>query len=263
MSHWEIDAPQTIEVDEVRELRASIVRGRLDVITHQEASTRIEVAEISGTPLEVTLENGTLRIRHRDEDEIGWLKRLTGMKNHHAIVSIAVPAGISVLANTVSGEGLVSGTSAETSLKTVSGSLMSDDTSGSLTVDTVSGEIIVRNHRGPLVAGTVSGEITASGELQTVKAKSVSGDLSFDLKGIPEELSSNGVSGELTVRVPSGLGVQLDAKSVSGNIILDDQRFSGTSPNVRVNSGPESPRMQVHSKSVSGNISIVREHGAA
>lgn len=263
MSHWDIAAPQTIEVDEVRELRASIVRGRLDIITHQEATTRIEVADINGAPLSVRLENGTLRIKHQDDDETGWLKRLTGMKNHYVVLSIAVPAGITVVANTVSGEGLVSGTSAQTSLKTVSGSLMSDDTSGSLTVDTVSGEIIVRNHRGPLVAGTVSGEITASGELQRVQAKSVSGDLSFDLQGIPEELSSNGVSGELTVRVPANLGVQLDAKSVSGNIILDDQRFSGTSPNVRVNSGPEDPRMNIRGKSVSGNISIVRQHSAA
>ncbi|WP_394938741.1 DUF4097 family beta strand repeat-containing protein [Psychromicrobium sp. YIM B11713] len=259
MDQWEISAPQTIDIDGVTKLHAAIVRGRLDVITHQEATTRIEVAEINDIPLDVSFQDGVLSIGHRDGDLGGWLQRLTGLKNPHAVLSIAVPAGIEVVVNTVSGDGLVSGTSARTSIKTVSGSLMSDDTSGALTVDTVSGEIIVRNHRGALDAKTVSGEITASGELPTVQAKSVSGDLSFDLQGNPEKLSSNGVSGELTVRLPAEVGIALDAKTVSGNIVLDNQRYSGTGQEVHTTSGPESPQIKVQSKSVSGNISIIRQ----
>jgi hypothetical protein len=258
---WSISGPQTLDIDGVSELRAGIVRGRLDVITHDEPTTRIEVTEVSGPPLQVRLTGGTLVIEHQEPGN--WLQKIGNINSsYHAVISIAVPAGIGVAASTVSGDGLVCGTSAGTELKTVSGSVMADDTSGTLGANTVSGEIIIRHHTGPLVAKSVSGEITASGFLSNVRANTVSGDLTFDILGAPEDLVAKSVSGDVTVRLAASVGVQVESKTTSGNIIVDDQRFTGTAQTVRTASGPASPALRLHTSSVSGNVAVVHHENA-
>ncbi len=255
---WSITAPQTLEVDGVTALRAAIVRGRLDVITHDEAITRIEITEVSGQPLQVSFSNGTLRVEHLDPGN--WLLKIVNLNtSDRAVISIAVPAGIEVSVATVSGDGLVCGTSASTSLKTISGSVLADDTTGMLTADTISGEIIARQHRGPLSAKSVSGEITASGLLSSVRASTISGDLSFDLFGTPADLVSKSVSGDVTVRLPQNVGVDVESKTTSGTVLVDDQRFSGTPRTVRTTSGPAKNVFKLRTSSVSGNVAVV--HG--
>lgn len=256
-AHWSLDTAQTIDIDDVRELKVAIVGGRLDVITHDEPLTRIEVAQISGTNVEIELRGGVLQVEHRDQNPLGWLKRLGSMSNQRIILSIAVPASTPVRASTVSGEGLISGIRADCELSTVSGSMIADGTSGNLDVDTVSGEIIVRGHAGQFGAKSVSGEITASGELYGVRAKTVSGDLGFDFHGFPDVLELTSVSGDVTVRVPAEIGAALDVKTVSGRVILDDQKFSGTGQKVKTSSGPASQQLRISGSSVSGDISVV------
>lgn len=259
-NQWSVGSAQTIDVDNVRELRAAIIAGRVDVITHDEPTTRIEIAQISGTDLEISFDNGVLTIEHRDHNPLGWLKRLGTLSGQRIVLSIAVPAETAVRASTVSGEGLISGTTSSNELKTVSGSVMADGTRGSLEVDTVSGEIIVRNHWGRFGAKSVSGEITASGELLAVRAKTASGDLSFDFHGEPDSLDLNSVSGDVTVRLPSNVGAALDVKTVSGRIILDDQKFSGTGQKIRTSTGPQQPQLSISGSSVSGNISVLHQN---
>ena len=41
-AHWSLDSAQTIDIDDVRELKVAIVGGRLDVITHDEPVTRVD-----------------------------------------------------------------------------------------------------------------------------------------------------------------------------------------------------------------------------
>lgn len=117
---WMLDAPQTLDIDGARELRAGIIRGRLDIITHDEPTTRVEISQVDGEPLAATLQNGILDIRHGDARTIGmgWMKRLAAAADQdYAVISIAVPEGIAVSASTVSGDGLVCGTSSTTTLR--------------------------------------------------------------------------------------------------------------------------------------------------
>ncbi|WP_051389068.1 DUF4097 family beta strand repeat-containing protein [Arthrobacter sp. 35W] len=256
MDNWTITEPQTLQIDGVRELRTVIVRGRVDVITHDGPGTTVEVSEVSAAPLNVSLVDGTLKIEHLDSGN--WLMKIVNINSSaRAVVSIAIPVGIPVTTATVSGDGMVSGTGPRTDLKTVSGSLLADATTGILTTETVSGEIIVRQHTGPLVAKSISGEITASGELSSIRANTVSGNLSFDVLGAPEDFASKSVSGDITIRLPYGVGVDLGAKSTSGSILLDDDRYAGVAQNIRTSSGPGSPRVTVRTSSVSGNVAIV------
>ena len=93
-----------------------IVRGRLDIVTHDEDVVRIEVSEVHGDPLAVSVTGGRLEVRHQLHGPQGWFKNLMGSVNNHSnnsvVISIAVPAGVEVEAGTVSGDGLVSGVTA-------------------------------------------------------------------------------------------------------------------------------------------------------
>jgi hypothetical protein len=262
---WTVTGPQTIDVDGVSSLKLGIVRGRFDIVTHDEDVARIEVSEVHGDPLAVTVADGRLEVRHQLHGPQGWFKNLMGSVNNNSnnsvVISIAVPAGVEVEAGTVSGDGLVSGISGHTKLNTVSGSVMSDGTSGDLHVNTVSGEVIARNHRGVLTAKSVSGEVTASGRFSNIRANTVSGDMSFDLQDFTHDFGANSVSGDLTIRLPHDVGVDIVAKSASGAVVIDDQKYMQPGGKLQTIAGPDAKLMLVRTNSVSGKTSIF--HGPA
>jgi len=258
---WTVTGPQTIEVDHVRSLKLGIVKGRFDVVSHDEDFVRIEISEITGDPLTVTLVDGRLEVRHQLQGPQGWFRNLMGTVNNTStnsvVVGIALPHGVDVEAGTVSGDGMVSGTDARTRLNTVSGSVMADGTSGELHVNTVSGEVIARNHDGVLTAKSVSGEVTASGTFKNVRANTVSGDLSFDLLDYTNDLGANSVSGDLTIRLPHDVGLDIVAKSASGSVVIDDQIYAQPGNNVHTIVGPDDRLMLVRTNTVSGKTYIV------
>ena len=262
---WTVTGPQTIDVDDVHSLKLGIVKGRFDVVSHDEPFVRIEVSEISGDPLTVTLVNGRLEVRHQLQGPQGWFRNLMGTVNNTStnsvVVGIALPHGVDVEAGTVNGDGMVSGVKGRIRLNTVSGSVMADDTSGELHVNTVSGEVIARNHDGVLTAKSVSGEVTASGKFKNVRASTVSGDLSFDLHDYTNDLGANSVSGDLTIRLPHDVGLDIVAKSASGTVIIDDQMYAQPGSKVQTIVGPDERLMLVRTNTVSGKTYIM--HGTA
>jgi hypothetical protein len=264
---WTVTGPQTIDVDGVSSLRLGIVRGRFDIVTHDEDVARIEVSEVHGDPLAVTVVGGRLEVRHQLHGPQGWFKNLMGSvnnsSNNSAVISIAVPAGVDVEAGTVSGDGLVSGITGHTRLNTVSGSVMSDRTSGDLHVNTVSGEVIARNHSGVLTAKSVSGEVTASGKFSNIRANTVSGDLSFDLQGFTHDFGANSVSGDVTIRLPHDVGVDIVANTASGAVVIDDQRYAQPGGRVQTIAGPDTKLMLVRTNSLSGKTSIFHSQAPA
>ena len=264
---WTVTGPQVIDVDGVRSLKLGIVRGRFDIVTHDEEVARIEVSEISGDPLSVSLVNGRLEVRHQLHGAQGWFKNLMGTVSNNSsnavVISIALPAGVEVEAGTVSGDGMMSGISGHSRLSTVSGSVLTDGTTGVLAVNTVSGEVIARNHHGVLTAKSVSGEVTASGEFSNIRANTVSGDLSFDLHGFTHDFGANSVSGDVTIRLPHDVGVDIVAKSASGAVIIDNQKYTQPGGTVQTIAGPDAKLMLVRTNSVSGKTSIFHGQPAA
>ncbi len=258
--NWDVTSAQTIDVDSVTSLKLGMVRGRFDVVAHHEPVTRIEISEVQGDPVAVSLEDGRLEVRHQLHGPQGWFKNLMGTVSHnsenYAVISIAVPATVEVEAGTVSGDGLVSGMAGRTRLNTVSGSVMSDGTDGELHVNTVSGEVSARDHSGVLTAKTVSGEVTASGNFSHIRANTVSGSMSFDLLGYTQDFGANSVSGDLTIRIPHDVGVDIVAKSASGTVVIDQQKYHVPGGKVETIAGPDAKLMLVRTNSVSGTTSI-------
>src|SRR6478736_618527 len=224
---WTVTGPQTIDVDGVHSLQLGIFRGRFDIVTHDEDVARIEVSEIEGDPLSVSIVNGRLEVRHQLHGPQGWFKNLMSTVNNGSsnsvVISIALPAG---------------------------------GTAGNLSVNTVSGEVIARNHRGVLTAKSVSGEVTASGEFSNIRANTVSGDLNFDLHGFTHDFGANSVDGDATIRLPHDVGVDIVAKSASGAVVIDDTRYVQPGGTVQTIAGPDAKLMLVRTNSVSGKTSL-------
>lgn len=259
-SSWTVTAPRIIDVGGVTSLKLGIVRGRFEITAHAGDTARIEVAGIQGDPLAVSLVNGRLEVRHQLHGAQGWFRNLMGTVHNSSgnsvALSLALPAGVDVEAGTVSGHGTVSATSGRTRLYTVAGSVLADDTSGSLAVSTVSGGATVRSHRGALTVRSVSGEVAASGEFSHVRAHTVSGNLSFDLRGFTQDFGANSVSGDVTVRLQHDVGVDIIAKSATGAVVIDDQKYLQPGGTVQTIAGPDTQLMLVRTNSVSGTTSI-------
>ncbi|MCH6469712.1 DUF4097 family beta strand repeat-containing protein [Sinomonas terrae] len=258
---WSIAEPQTVTLEGVRSLRAGIVGGRLDVIVHESDQAVIEVSEVRGDPVAISLRDGRLDVRHQLHGFEGWFKNLmgtvSGTSENWAVISVAVPVGTAVEIGTVGGDGLVSGTGPVTKLNTVSGSVLGDRTEGELHLNTVSGDVIARNHDGILTANTVSGEITASGRLKDVRAKSVSGDLVFDTEGYCRSLGVSTVSGDVTIRLPRDVGVDLAATTVSGRVVVGESRFTSFKGKLETILGNDLQLMLLRTNTVSGDVSVV------
>lgn len=260
---WEIRTPQTLEFDDVVSVKAGIIAGRVDILVHDEPTTRVEVSDVEGQPIDVRLNDGALEIVHSSGSSRSWLgftsQVILGKPKETAVISIAVPEGTSVALRTVNGDGLACGTR-DTSIDTVSGSIMADDTSGRLTLHTVSGEAIVRHHHGHLTVKTVSGEVTASGYCESVRLNSVSGAITLDLLGEPRDLAARTVSGDLTVRLSQAVGVDVSASSVSGSLSVNDRKFTGHGTSTFVEPGLSGSTLTVRANSVSGDVAIFHRH---
>jgi hypothetical protein len=258
---WVVSGPQVIEVDEVRSLRVQLVAGRVDVVTHDAPGARIEVHGVDGRPLEVSLIDGELRVGYQFT-LAGWEGFLEKFRNFRdrdrADVSIAVPRDLPTKVGTVSAEGLVAGIQAAASVSTVSGSVVVDGTVGRLNANSVSGEIVVRDHTGELSLNTVSGELAASGALTRVQANSVSGELALDVTSGSTSIEATTVSGDVTVRVPRGEGVNVTANAVSGRLVVDGEDHGGSMPGRRVVLRTDGARSTVTASTVSGNITLLR-----
>jgi len=236
---WVVAGPQVIEIDDVRALRVGLVGGRVDVVAHDDPEARgarLEVHRVDGRPLEVTLSDGELRVGYSFTLG-GWEGFVEKFRNFQdkdrADVHLAVPRSVLAKVATVSADGLVAGLRQDVSVSTVSGSVVVDDVRGRLSTNSVSGEMVVRRHDGDLRFNTVSGELAASGDLTLVQGNSVSGAVSLDVGAGTSSLTVTTVSGDLTVRIPEGAGLQVRAQSVSGRLVIDGREHKGAGPGHR------------------------------
>lgn len=209
---WTVEGPQVLEVGGgdtgVRELRVGLIGGRVDVVAHEPVDgpeddvARVEVSRVSGRPIEVTWSNGVLTVGHPKVKWEGLLESLKslGRQDDEAELSIAVPRGTQVRISTVSADGLLSGVQSDATVRTVSGELVVDGVHADVHARTVSGRIDVRELHGSMTGESVSGTIT-------VQAAHL------------PRLDAKTVSGELVVDVQTSPS-ELHMKSVSGDLVV-------------------------------------------
>jgi DUF4097 and DUF4098 domain-containing protein YvlB len=132
-------------------------------------------------------------------------------------------AGVTVQAETASGDLWVLGIPGAVKLSTVSGDLHTEGLSGTQELQTVSGDLKVTESKSA-----------------NVKAKTVSGDLTLSFFTAPKDISGGTTSGDLIIEVPSQTGpYRVQAKSVSGDhrVTVDTSASSPLLVDVQTTSG--------------------------
>ncbi|GEP26056.1 MULTISPECIES: DUF4097 family beta strand repeat-containing protein [Cryobacterium] len=263
LEKWLVTPGQTkiIDVELVRKLKVSLIGGTVDIIGHDEPGARIEVHGVTGKDLKISMDGDRLEIDHPQLRWDNFLEVFTAFRGTaRAEVSVLVPRDVALRFGVVSADALVSGLRNDAKLSTVSGDVVIDDVEGDLELNAVNGEISVRNHVGALAVHTVSGDITASGSIRRFTLDGVASNVFLDLAGTPDQIVTNSVSGNLTVRLEPGVAARYHLNTLSGTLQLDDQTvrtafgkgYEGSTGTL------DGSWLDLRGNSVSGDISVVR-----
>lgn len=90
-------------------------------------------------------------------------------------------------------------------------------------ISSMSGDVEVEDVTGSVAATTMSGNVTVTGVDGTVTATTMSGDVRAEIDRLqgPGDLEFTSMSGNVEVRLPSDAGVDVSAKTTSGDISTD------------------------------------------
>ncbi len=256
---WLVDGPKVIDLGPVKNLKVSLIAGQVDIVGHDEPTTRVEVHSTKGKALKIVCVGDNLQIDH---PQLSWDNFIDVFKSFwgsaRADVSVLVPRDVELKLGVVSASALVTGLTEDANASTVSGELTLDGMTGDLQLNSVSGEMTVRNHTGTILANTVSGEITASGEIERFFADSVSGSVFLDVTGTPDAVRVNTVSGDVTTRLEPGVAAQYKINTVGGRIHLDDSEIRGVRGGFTGTYGSlEKTWVDFKANTVSGDVSVL------
>lgn len=260
---WIVEPGQsrTITVEGVDALKVGLIGGQVDVVGHDEPTTRVEVHSVKGKPFEVTLDGGRLTVSHprvRWSNLLDSLQMLVGDRAS-AEVSILVPRETTLSFGQVSSEALISGMRRGASISTVSGDVQIDAVTGPVDVNTVSGAVEGTGLDGSVQVHGVSGEVALTGTMSTVGVDTVSGGVLLDVHGRVSSIGINSVSGDATARIDADLDIDASCNTVSGTTTIGSvQMPKRGGKHVDRASVPSSGTVRASLNSVSGDQSVVR-----
>jgi hypothetical protein len=256
---WLVDGPKIIELDGVRKLKVGLVAGQVDIVGHDEESTRIEVHSVRGKELKITITDDVLEIDHPQLSWENWLDAFKTFRGSaRADISIMVPRNLELKFGVVSATALISGLNSEASISTVNGDVVVDGINGDIQVNGVSGEISIQSHYGNINAHSINGDITAAGEIFEFTADTVSGDVYLDVSGLPQRVKINTVNGNTTTRLANGVPAQYRINTVNGRLQLDDSEITGVRGSYSGKYGSlDKHWLEFAANTVSGNISVL------
>jgi Putative adhesin len=259
-SEWTIEAPTSLEFDDVTELRVRLIAGSVAVLATT-GRPSLEVSSIEGDPLTVTYQDGLLTITHENLNWEGLLKWLRPQR-HSATVTVSVPRKCRAQVGVVSATAVMSGISARASVKSVSGGITLDGVAGDVDANTVSGAVEAQGINGKLNFNTVSGDLTlAEGWLERLDVNGVSGDVTADLDLDPlGGMQVTTVSGEVMLRLPAEADARVNLHSVSGDVRSEFAELgrSSTPASRSVSGSLGAGSGQVSVTTMSGRVMLLR-----
>ena len=265
MAQWTIEAPTSLEFDELTALRVRLMAGSVAVLA-TDGEPSLEVSRVEGDPLHVTYEDGVLTVAHENLNWEGLLKWLRPQR-HSAAVTVSVPRRCPAQVGVVSATAVMSGISARTSVKSVNGGITLDGISGDVEANTVSGAVEAQAINGTLNFNTVSGDLTlAEGWLERLDVNGVSGDVTADLDLDPlGGMHVTTVSGEVVLRLPAEADARVNLHSVSGDVRSEFAELSRSSAAASrsVSGSLGAGSGQVSVTTMSGRVMLLRRAGRA
>ena len=263
MAQWTIEAPTSLEFDDVTGLRIRLIAGSVAVLA-TDGKPSLEVSSVEGDPLTVTYEGGVLTVAHENLSWEGLLKWLRPQR-HSAMVTVSVPRKCPTQVGVVSATAVMSGISSRASVKSVSGGITLDGITGDVDANTVSGALEAQGINGRLNFRTVSGDLTlADGWLERLDASVVSGDVTADIDLDPlGGMQVTTVSGEVVLRLPAEADARVNLHSVSGDVRSEfaELRRSSAPASRSVSGNLGAGSGQVSVTTMSGRVMLLRRAG--
>ena len=260
MPRWTVDAPRSLDFDDVTALQVRLFAGTVAVMATDDKPS-VLVSDINGRPLQVGYDDGTLTIAY---EALSWERLLDWLKPLHdtAAVTVTVPSGCPIQLGVVSASAVVCGLSSGASVKGVSGEITLDGVTGEVQADTVSGALEGRDVDGAVRFKSVSGDLTlADGSLSLLEADNINGQIAADVSlAATGAMRISTISGDVTLRLPADSDVRVRLHSTSGNVRSEfDSLRTGMAPGshtVSGNVGGGSGKVSVNS--VSGAVTLLR-----
>jgi hypothetical protein len=220
MGTWTLDHPDKLTFDDVHRVLVKTVEGSVSVVGSDDQPT-LELSELSGEPLRVQHDGGTLTIDYERPWRpwpLAWVTQ-SGQRRK-AVLTLAVPRDCRVELKVVSASLMVGGLEAPVDAHTVSGEVTLTGLRGPVEAESVSGPVQASGVTGDLAARTVSGDLTvAEGGGGSVRARTISGAVTIDLLASGDrDINLTSVSGDLTVRLPETSDLQVKLQSTSGQV---------------------------------------------
>ena len=260
MPRWTVDAPRSLDFDDVTALQVRLFAGTVAVMATDDKPS-VLVSDINGRPLQVGYDDGTLTIAY---EALSWERLLDWLKPLHdtAAVTVTVPSGCPIQLGVVSASAVVCGLSSGASVKGVSGEITLDGVTGEVQADTVSGALEGRDVDGAVRFKSVSGDLTlADGSLSLLEADNINGQIAADVSlAATGAMRISTISGDVTLRLPADSDTRVRLHSTSGNVRSEfDSLRTGMAPGshtVSGNVGGGSGKVSVNS--VSGAVTLLR-----
>jgi hypothetical protein len=255
MSRWIVDAPQRLDFDRVDALNVHLASGTVAVLASDDAPS-VVVTELTGRPLQVSLENRALTIGYESLTWDGLLGFLKPRRDQVA-VTITIPAECPSRIGVLSASAVVSGLRSGAAVKSLSGDITLDGVTGDVDAETLSGEIAARDVDGAIRFKSMSGGLTlAGGLLNSLEANTMSGQLTADvaLDGSGSVHVST-MSGEVTLRLPADSDAQVHLQSTSGAVKTEFD-------SLRTARGPASHTVSGNVGAGTGHVSVTSMSGA-
>ena len=205
--HAAVAADATIDV--------SNVRGRIDVTAwdrNEVELTAILESDKDGLEFEATERQVRIKVVTPDDDS---------ENGDDAILTLKIPKGARVSAESVSADITLAGVLGEQRLESVSGEVRTQAYDAPVKLSTVSGDGTINGTGGKaaLTVESVSGLITASGIRGSYDGEVVSGNLTINLAAA-ERLNARSISGDIDAHAELMPNARVEMETVSGEIKL-------------------------------------------
>jgi hypothetical protein len=255
MSRWTVDAPATLEFDDVTALNVRLIAGTVAVLASDDRPS-LAVSELSGRPLEVSQEDGVLTVSYESLSWDGLLGFLKPRKDS-AAVAITVPAGCPVQLGVLSASAIVSGLRSGAAIKGMSGDITLDGVTGDVNAETMSGELAACDIDGAIHLKSMSGGLTlAGGVLDSLDASTMSGQVTADFRlNAAGSIRVKTMSGDVTLRLPADSDAEVRLQSTSGPVRTEFD-------SLRTFKAPASHTVRGNVGAGTGHVSVTTMSGA-
>lgn len=232
-----------------------IQAGRIDCSNGGEGVITLDIRGRGAEDVYIDRQGDSIVVR---EERAGW------MRSGSVRISAVFPAGTEIemagastslyvdgslgalIVKTASGD-VMFGDAERLELKTASGDVRGGQVTGDVVISSASGDVHLDRVEGDLTANLASGDVDVRMVAGDVRAYSASGDVRIERCG-GDEISVKSVSGDLMMGLPTGIRLDANITSLSGDIRLPESRSASPDAQRR--------RVRLDAKTVSGDIQL-------